>query len=119
MNNYIELLNQLALSIRYVTDAPYFMESMVSLTCTAIFIGAAIYDGDMKNATRGIITTAGYVVILFIMTIQRVTDQITSGMVTDFERAWAGSITMMITTLTYILGIIIGVAIFRFKGFKK
>jgi hypothetical protein len=114
MNPLIEI----ATSSAYVAQTPQFWPSMGTIMAISVFIGAIIYDGQMREATRGIITLVSYCTLLFWMTISRVMQNYKPGYLHP-EFIWAGAVTILITSLFFILGILLGVTVFKYKGWKK
>lgn len=101
------------LSVSYVINAPFFYSSMGMTAATSIFIGAAMYNGELKPASKGILAVLSYAILLLITTLPRVFDRLNnSELAFSQERtsmAYAGAITIFFLTIWYILGILIGV----------
>lgn len=114
MNPLIEI----ATSSAYVAQAPQFWPAMGTIMGISVFIGAIIYDGQMKEATRGIITLISYCVLLFWMTISRVLHNYRPGYANP-ELAWASATSIVMTSFFFIMGILLGVSVFKYKGWKK
>ena len=114
MNPLIEI----ATSSAYVAQAPQFWPTMGTIMGISVFIGAIIYDGQMKEATRGIITLVSYCVLLFWMTITRVMSNYRPG-ITDPELALASATSIVMTSFFFIMGILLGVFVFKYKGWRK
>jgi hypothetical protein len=97
------------IDIGFVTSANCFWLAMGMTTATGIFIGASIYDGNLSLLKKGILTILFYAFFIVLTTYWRISGN--SG-VPIFERhpqSTAGMITVIITTLFYIIGMIIGV----------
>ena len=114
MNPLIEI----ATSSAYVAQAPQFWPTMGTIMAISVFIGAIIYDGQMKEATRGIITLVSYCTLLLWMTISRVLQNYRPGY-NHPEFIWESATSIIITSLFFIMGIILGVFVFKYKGWKK
>lgn len=97
-------------SFAYISVVPYFWISMGCTTGLAMFVGAIIYDGDLKNMWKGVISVAAYGFMLFEIIFTRVsfnyaaiTKSLTPG------QAWANITTILVVSFFWILGIAIGV----------
>lgn len=105
------MFDTILLSISYVINAPGFYTAMGMTAMTSIFIGAAIYNGELKQATKGMITVGSYAALLLMTNIPRIVDKL-SDITSTPERgamAYAGSVTIFFLTLWYIVGMLIGV----------
>ena len=100
-------------SVEYVVNAPYFFSLTGMTIATAMFVGATLYNGELKQATKGMVTVGSYAGFLFLMFNARVTDTLsTSTTAAGHEHmAYAGIATIIISTLSYIFGILLGVFI--------
>lgn len=100
-------------SALYVISAPLFYTSMGLTAMTSIFIGAAMYNGEVKAATKGILAISSYAGLLLLTTIPRVIERLgRPEVIFNQERtsmAYAGAVTIFFLTIWYVLGMIIGV----------
>lgn len=103
----LELLSQ---TIAYVASAPYFYSLTGMTIASAMFVGATLYNGELKQATKGIVTVGSYAGFLLLMFSTRVIQTLTileHG--SHGHLAWAGTVTIVIATAQYIFGILLGV----------
>jgi len=109
-------------TINYITTASFFYPSMGITAASSVFIGAAIYNGDIKSASKGIITVGSYVGLLVIMSLARIWEVLANEIIqhSPIYMAYAGILTAIFLGLYYILGIVIGVYVMnRMKAKKK
>jgi len=111
-----DLLKQ---AVIYVTNAPFFWGSMGFTVAIAMFSGVLLYDGHLNQIKKGFVSVVSYASIIFWVTISRVL-QTTSNpefmnQTVHPEYAYAGAISLIFITLSWLLGILIGVLIFRYK----
>lgn len=94
----------------YVINAPFFWETVSATIASSIFIGAAIYNGDLKFLTKGIITILSYAGFLLLITTARI-GNIEINSLSDIQKAmaYAGINTIILLTFFYLVGMIIGV----------
>ncbi len=104
----MELLWQ---SFLYASSAPYFWLSMGMTTAVSMFIGAIIFDGNLSAATKGTIGLLSYVFFLSEVTFERVTHVLSKNPNSDPIMAYAGIITMVVITVFWLMGVILGVCI--------
>lgn len=107
-------LTDFYLSLVYVSNASYFWQSMGAVVACSVFIGAILYNGDLDRLSKGIVTTGAYASLLFTMTISRVLDTFSRTGVRNADMALAGSSSILIVTLFYFMGLIIGVYLVKF-----
>lgn len=103
-------------TINYVTNAPFFYQTMGITAATSIFVGASIYNGDVKNLSKGIITLGTYCFLLVLMTITRVVSNLN---IETPYKAYASLVTIIFLTIWYILGMVVGVYIVQKSRKRK
>ena len=105
-------------TILYVINAPLFWASMGMTTAIAMFIGAMIYDGQLTEVRKGILTIGSYVFMLLWMTISRIFNMIDSTPNRISEMTFAGTLSIVFVSIAWTLGVFLGVLIFnlRYKG---
>jgi hypothetical protein len=97
-------------SASYVINASGFYPAMGMTAMTSIFIGAAIYNGELKQATKGMITVGSYAALLLMTNLPRIFDKLSDISTQEHNAmAYAGSVTIFFLTIWYLLGMIIGV----------
>lgn len=95
----------------YVINAPYFYSLIGMTIASAMFVGATLYNGELKQATKGIVTVGSYSGFLLLMFSARITESIRMyGIVAGREyQVWAGVETIIMSTLAYVIGLLLGV----------
>lgn len=112
----IELIK---LASQYVFNGPYFWGSMGFTTAMGMFVGALLYDGNMKEANKGVLSVLSYFIMLFWVNGTRVNE--TTSKPTFLletmhpEYAHAGTVTLLAVTVAWVLGVLLGVGIFTYK----
>lgn len=106
-------------TLEYISCAPYFWSAMGMTTAIAIFIGALLYDGNVTQTRKGIISILSYVGLLLFVTQSRISYYMNIGEVGMYHQAYAGIATIFIITFFWILGIILGVTMFRIKKWRQ
>lgn len=104
-------------SFSYVVNANFFWGSMGFTVATAMFMGAMIYDGHMKQLSKGVVTIISYMGLLVLTTGSRILPLFESGTL-SLERqtmALAGISTIVIVTFFWAIGLFIGVTILKKK----
>ena len=95
----------------YITTDPFFWASMAFTTMVGIFIGAVIYNGDVKEIRKALIALASYCVLIIITNASRVFPQLDKVTPDLSYMPFAGIVTIVIVTFFYLLGMVIGVRI--------
>jgi hypothetical protein len=104
------MFENIVISINYVTNASFFYQTMGMTAATSIFIGAALYNGEVSQMWKGAIVLTTYTGLLLMTTMTRVFETLTNPNIPhNVPLAYAGAITIIFLTLYYILGMIIGV----------
>lgn len=102
-------MNIILQSLYYVTSDFYFWPSMTFTTMVGIFIGAVIYDGDLKQIGKALVAISSYILLLTTANLTRVIPEI--NVVVNPYKPIAGIVTMVIVTIFYLLGMFLGVLI--------
>jgi hypothetical protein len=104
----------------YTQGGPFFWPTMGMTSAVAMFTGAIIYDGDLNQVKKGLLSVGSYALLLFWMILARVQDALNNSLVDTNhpERALAGMISIVAITLAWLLGIELGVLVFnrKYKG---
>ena len=90
----------------YVTQAPYFWQTMGWITACAMFLGATIYNGVSK-LTKWLVTTIPYTILIMVTNIIRIHQFDVNGHI----QAYAGTMTILFVSFFYFLGMIVGVGL--------
>ena len=107
----------------YVEGESYFWATMGMTTATAMFIGAMIYDGDLTQSKKGIVSVGSYALLLFWMIMSRVNEivSVAPPVRVHPEYAYAGMVSIICVTIAWLLGIELGVFVFnkKYRGGHK
>ena len=103
---------------QYVISAPNFWTGIGFLTATAMFVGGVLYNGDIPQAKKGIVSFLIYVAFVSWIGLCRKLDSFGPD-ITHPERVFASTIVILITTICYIFGIFLGVYIVSLKHKPK
>lgn len=105
-------------TVSYVINAPFFWTGIGMTSASSVFLGATLYNGDLKKLGKALLVIGFYAFYLFIITASRIyTVGLTTGVV-DVTKAHAGLLTWFIVTIAYVLGLIIGVTTIRMLHLK-
>lgn len=99
----------------YVVNAPYFWISAGMTVSVAMFVGAIIFDGKLPMVTKGIIAVGMYAFFLVQINITRIVHMFDIGSI-PIERqimAFGGIVTILIVTVLWCLGMLLGVSVCR------
>lgn len=106
-------------TVAYVTSSPFFWGSMGFTVAIAMFAGVLIYDGHLNQVKRGLLSVMSYACLLFTVNAFRVIDTISdpsfSRSTTEPYRVYASLVTLVAVTLAWLLGLLLGVFLFRHK----
>jgi len=108
-------------TIKYITEAPYFWSTMGIIVGMCIFIGAIIFDGDFSIATKAMIGLGSYVFFVIQIQFIRITNVLANNKSGHSEpyMAYASSVTLVIISIFWIIGVILGVFISSYFHKKK
>ena len=104
--------------LTYVTSAPLFWASMGLTTSTAMFIGVLLYDGNVQQVGKGALGVGSYAFFLMFTTVPRVYSRFDNVTRSCIPGAFAGTTTIVLVTLFYMLGLVLGVLISRSRRQK-
>lgn len=74
-----------------------------------MFIGALLYDGNMKEVRKGLMSVGVYAGFLFYITINRIAYRFEDVGVVNTDMAYAGIVSILIISGFYVLGLFLGV----------
>lgn len=104
------MLNYISASFTYITQDQYFWYAMAFTTIIGQFISAAIYDGETKEIKKFLIGLGAYASLIVMTTSARVWPILLSGREIQHNgQPLAGIETIVIVTVFYLLGMVIGV----------
>lgn len=98
--------------IQYVIGAPYFWFGIGMTIASGMFVGATIYNGELNLLRKGLWTIGFYSLFLLIINGSRVINTLSrAGGTARPDMAWAGVNTIIVTTVAYTIGMVLGVYI--------
>lgn len=98
-------------SLVYVTSAFMFWESIFMTVGCGILIGMALHNGDVKGATKAVISLVPLMLLISAVSYFRVSPNIVSGIET--YKTYAGILTSLFVGSAYIVGFIVGAILLR------
>jgi len=111
-------MQEIISAFRYVIDGNMFWQSMGMTTATAIFIGAILFHEVNKNSfIRAFATVLIYSIFLIYTSVARVSPNIANGIIS--YKTHAASITIVLVTVAYLMGLVIGYYILRRRNDLK
>jgi hypothetical protein len=113
------MMDYLIAATRYVVSDQYFLSSMAATTSIGIFIGAIIYNGDLRDLKKGIVSILAYVTVLSMAISTRVVpqlDELHDAMTKG--QPFAGIVTILLVTAFYGFGMLLGVLLVKFAHKK-
>lgn len=112
----MDFLKLLEASFLYVMNQNMFWGSMGFTTAIAMFVGVMMFDGNMEQTKKGTVAVLSYAgMILWTTTVRILPNAIDRGFIYNDGRPFAGIATIIYLTLAWLLGIVIGVNIFRVR----
>ena len=99
--------------VAYVSNGSGFWGSMGFATATAMIIGALLYDGRSYDLKKGVITIFTYSFFIFITIFSRILPVLPRVAEKNIPQAFASLTTILLVTLFYLLGLVLGVTVFR------
>lgn len=103
-------------SLKFVSEQTLFWQSMGFTSGMAIFVGVILFNGNSAQAKKGTLAILSYAAMLLWTTIMRILPSaIERNFIYTDGRPFAGIVTIFYITIFWILGIIIGVNVFRFR----
>ena len=104
------------ITLKYVINAPFFWGSMGFTVAIAMFAGVLLYDGQMNQVKKGAISVLSYASTIFWVTVSRILETTGSPGYKTYnpEYAYAGIMTLVLITLSWMLGITLGVRVFKY-----
>ena len=101
-------------SIKYVMSDSYFWSAMGLTTCMGLFIGAVLYDGVLKEVKKVLIALGSYCLLILATNLTRIIPIIKAGEVGTSNQPLAGTVTILLVSLFYFAGMVLGVKITNF-----
>ncbi len=78
-----------------------------------MFVGSIIYNGELRMVMKGVVTVLSYALFLFIINADRVSNALAGKEVrpVDLIQAHAANATVIMVTIAYITGMVLGVMV--------
>jgi hypothetical protein len=112
--------NALFQSLAYVYNQNMFWGSMGFTTAIGLFVGVMLFDGNIEKTKKGMVATLSYASMLLWTTFVRILpNALERNFVFTNAQPLAGIATIIFITIFWVLGVLIGVNIFKLKGFKE
>ena len=109
-------------SFVYVANQNMFWGTMGFTTAMAIFVGVLLYDGNLDQAKKGTWAVLSYVFMVIWLNLVRIfpitanPDYIYGK--SNYGMPYAGIVTIIYITIAWLIGIGIGVNLFKHKHYK-
>lgn len=105
------MIENIILGIHYVINAPFFYYGVSGTVLGGFWIGASIYEGDIKQSWKGILAVISYAAFLVVTTVPRVLSSINNSSLSHSSPGmeYAGVITISFIAIYYLLGMLLGV----------
>lgn len=111
--------NLLVDSLVFVANQNMFWGSMGFTTAIAILVGVLLYDGNTDQAKKGTLAVLSYGAMILWTTFVRVfPNALDRNFIYSDGRAFATIVTIFYITIFWLLGIYIGVKLFKIKKFR-
>lgn len=105
----------------YVTGDDWFWYAMAFTTMIGMFIGSVIYNGDLKEIKKGLVSLSAYGMMIIFTTTTRALPKVETVTPGREYMYLVSTATVLIVTFFYLFGMQLGVIITRLahKGVKK
>lgn len=100
-------------AFKYVVSDQYFWIAMSLTTIVGVYISAAIYDGETKELKKFMASLGAYIALILMTTYARISPNLDTITPNHQYQTYAGSVTLLLVTLFYLLGMGLGVIITR------
>jgi len=97
----------------------FFWPAMAFTSMIGIFIGAVIYNGDVREIGKSIISLASYALLIILTITTRVGPDLGGISPEHYYMPFAGVMTILVVTAFYLLGMCIGVKIIKYAHHKE
>lgn len=94
-------------SVPYVISDQYFWVAMGLTVSMAMFVGAILYNGNLDQIRKGIVSMGSYAIVLLYTNISRVSSHVDSAEYPHMP--FAGAATIGVVTIFYFIGMYLGV----------
>ncbi len=110
MNEFFSILGS---SWRYMYEVPLFWGTVGFTVAIAMFVGAIVYDGNVDEIKKTIISVFSYALMLFWMAVLQIFDARIRHpeILTEFVKptTYVIALNVIVTTIAWLLGIWLGV----------
>jgi hypothetical protein len=107
-------MNFITQAFIYVVTDSFFFPSMAFVTMVGIFIGAVIYDGNMRDLKKMLVSLICYGVLIAMVNLTRVIPQLPVTTPDKLHQPLASIETMLLVTIFYLLGTFVGVEVVKY-----
>jgi hypothetical protein len=94
-----------------IYNIPFLFQTLGFFTAFSMFVGSIVYNGDLKIASKGLLSIGVYALFVGLLQYFRVI-----GGELMQERCFTGLTVMAIVGLCHVLGMIIGILIHRYAN---
>ena len=106
-------------TFKYIQRGPYFWGSMGFIVASAMLIGTMVFGSDHKQIYKFLLGMATYILMLTFVNLTRAYQSILPDFpLTSIVKVYASSLTTIIVTFFWVLGLFLGLAIDKYKKFK-
>lgn len=97
----------------YVMSDPFFIPSMAFTVMVGIFIGAVIYNGDVKEIKKALVALSSYIILISAVNLSRTIPQILVVEAVNRQKPLASVVTTFLVSLFYLAGMAWGIRIVK------
>ncbi len=119
MNFEIIKPEYLELSFNYVTNVPYFVQSMGIITAISMVLTVLLFDHNFRIVLRAFFAKLVFIITILLVTYQRIQYAVETG-VTDLKTnpaaPLAGMVTLTIVTFFWFVGMVFGLFVIARTG---
>ena len=106
-------------TFKYIQRGPYFWGSMGFIVASAMLIGTMVFGSDYKQTYKFLLGLATYIIMLTFVNFSRAYQSILPDLsITSVAKAYASTLTTIIVTFFWVLGLLLGLAIDKYKKVK-
>lgn len=115
------MMDPITKSFFYVINGDFFWSAMSLTSIVGMFVGAVIYNGNLKEIKKALISLASYATLIMFTGTARIAPTLDTISQDNLHQVFAGRMTVCLVTIFYFIGMFIGVAVTKIahKGVKK
>lgn len=109
------MITELYKSMLYVAQSDYFYQAMAAVTILAMFIGLIIYNGDLNQLKKAVLTIFTYGGMISLTNVSRIMSSPLglSRTLMTHGQALNGTSTVIYVTFFYLLGLALGALVHK------